>query len=314
MPRLLSPAASSSRPCVPASPASAADGLAVEVTNASEPVLCAEKDNVTIKLASPEVRSFRIEAAHPAYIGSAAATIARRRIGRALRRSISRRDLRGAGRRTSVTFYEDVEIWLTGFTFPNFWRPNDMPFRVGDRVENGIHLVQLWVRAPRARRGGAGALSVGRLLARRGRCRRRICGWSAYGSSFLIGPVEVEGRPIVKIREIEFDPETRTFRSPSRRRRRDASARQARPRAARPRRGLRPGDRRPAVRGAALDVRHRDQRRRRPHRAARGERQGLARGADHGLQGREGDRLWAGRLVPSRHNTSAPDHVFNRFR
>jgi hypothetical protein len=24
--------------------------------------------------------------------------------------------------------------------------------------------------------------------------------------------------------------------------------------------------------------------------------------------------LWAGRLVPSRHNTSAPDMVFNRFR
>jgi hypothetical protein len=24
--------------------------------------------------------------------------------------------------------------------------------------------------------------------------------------------------------------------------------------------------------------------------------------------------LWTGRLVPSRHNTSAPDLVFNRFR
>ena len=42
----------------------------MEVTNASEPVLCAEKDNVTIILAIENVRSFRIEAAHPAYIGS----------------------------------------------------------------------------------------------------------------------------------------------------------------------------------------------------------------------------------------------------
>ena len=49
--------------------ASAAD-LAVEVTNASEPVLCAEKDNVTINLASNEVRRFRIEAVHPAYAGA----------------------------------------------------------------------------------------------------------------------------------------------------------------------------------------------------------------------------------------------------
>ncbi len=44
--------------------------LAVEVTNASEPVLCAEKDNVTLNLASKDVRRFRIEAAHPAYIGT----------------------------------------------------------------------------------------------------------------------------------------------------------------------------------------------------------------------------------------------------
>ena len=49
--------------------ASAAD-LAVEVTNASEPVACAEKDNVTINLASSEVRRFRIEAVHPAYAGA----------------------------------------------------------------------------------------------------------------------------------------------------------------------------------------------------------------------------------------------------
>ena len=44
--------------------------LAVEVSNASEPVLCAEKDNVTLNLASKDVRRFRIEAAHPAYIGT----------------------------------------------------------------------------------------------------------------------------------------------------------------------------------------------------------------------------------------------------
>ncbi len=36
--------------------------------NESEPVLCAEKDNVTIKVVSPQVRRFQIEAAHPAYI------------------------------------------------------------------------------------------------------------------------------------------------------------------------------------------------------------------------------------------------------
>ena len=34
---------------------------------------------------------------------------------------------------------------------------------------------------------------------------------TAFGSSFLIGPVEVEGRPIVKIKEVAFDPKSRTF-------------------------------------------------------------------------------------------------------
>ncbi len=41
------------------------DGLAVEVVNTSEPVLCAEKDNVSLAFSSDKVRSFRIEAAHP---------------------------------------------------------------------------------------------------------------------------------------------------------------------------------------------------------------------------------------------------------
>ena len=48
--------------------ARAAGDVAVEVKNESEPVLCAEKDNVTIKVVSPEVRRFQIEAAHPAYV------------------------------------------------------------------------------------------------------------------------------------------------------------------------------------------------------------------------------------------------------
>ena len=50
--------------------AHAADDLAVDVQNASEPTLCAEKDNVYLKLTSPEVRRFTVEAVHPDYIGT----------------------------------------------------------------------------------------------------------------------------------------------------------------------------------------------------------------------------------------------------
>src|SRR4051812_40675090 len=52
------------------SPAHAADDIAVDVVNASEPTLCAEKDNVYLKLVSGQVRRFTVEAVHPAYIGT----------------------------------------------------------------------------------------------------------------------------------------------------------------------------------------------------------------------------------------------------
>ncbi len=50
-------------------PAPRPPGIPVDVINRSEPVLCAEKDNVAIALAATNVRAFRIEAAHPPYIG-----------------------------------------------------------------------------------------------------------------------------------------------------------------------------------------------------------------------------------------------------
>ena len=56
--------------CIASTHAQSAEPLAVEVSNASEPVLCAEKDNVTLNLAAKDVRRFRIEAAHPSYIGT----------------------------------------------------------------------------------------------------------------------------------------------------------------------------------------------------------------------------------------------------
>ena len=43
------------------------------------------------------------------------------------------------------TFWETPEFWLTGYTFPSFWRPNDVPVRVGDTVERGFHLIQFWM-------------------------------------------------------------------------------------------------------------------------------------------------------------------------
>jgi hypothetical protein len=287
------------------------DGLAVDVTNASEPVLCAEKDNVAINFASPEVRSFRIEANHPSYIGGL-------RQDRFEPDWTACEDISAATSSSppsrKVTFYETVDVWLTGFSFSNFWRPSDVSFRVGDRVERGLHLVQLWVR----RNERAEEVLV--IYPADGYWRIRPLppthlGWSAYGSSFLIGPVETEGRPIVNIKDVSFDAKTMTFTLTFTQGGRavvridtldqerlvlDVSFDQAI--AGKPFATLRSmyvtefnAD---VARIAAREA------------GARSWREEPIMTFDRA----KATDVWMGRLLPSRHNTSAPDIVFNRFR
>ncbi len=192
-------------PAVGASPA----GIAVEVANASEPVLCAEKDNITLNLTSDAVRRFRIEATHPAYLA-------------ALQRDnfaadwtacdmsadpIHKSEVKAPTRRT---LYEEPDLWVVGWTMPTYWRPATATVRIGDRVEKGLHLIQVWMIRPM---GGEEVLV---LYPQDGYWRIRPkapdgLAPTAFGSSFLIGPVEVEGRPIVKLRDVAFAPATRTF-------------------------------------------------------------------------------------------------------
>lgn len=182
------------------------DFLGVKVENLSEPVLCAEKDNVTLTFASPEVKQFRIEAVHPAYIN-------------ALQRDSYQPDWTACDFAANalaqppprkVTLYEGIDVWLTGYTFPNFWRDRKVPVRVGDKVNEDFHLIQVWVR----RNERSEEVLV--LYPTDGYWRARPLppkhlGWSSYGSSFLVGPVEHDGRPVVNISEVIFDPETLTF-------------------------------------------------------------------------------------------------------
>ena len=184
-------------------------GLAVEVTNGSEPVLCAEKDNVTLAFASPEARAFRIEAAHPAYIG----TLARDSFEADWTACDMSSDPAHASEvkvPTRRTLYEEPALWVVGWTLPTFWRPSTATVRIGDRVEQGLHLVQVWMIR---RMGGEEVLVFYpqdgywriRPLAPEGRAP------TAFGSSFLVGPVETDVRPIVKLKEIAFDPKAKRF-------------------------------------------------------------------------------------------------------
>jgi hypothetical protein len=295
----------------PLAAAQAADGLAVDILNASEPTLCAEKDNVYLKLQSGAVRHFTVEAVHPAYAG----TILVDRWAPDFTHCDMSSDPAFTFQARRVTLYETQDWWLVGLTFDKFWRPNQVPVRVGARVENGLHLLQLWTW----RDGRADEVLV--LYPADGYWRARPkppanLRWSAYGSSFLIGPVETEGRPFVDIKGVAYDPQTKTFTLDF-------------------------------VRGgsAALRVDTLNDERivldvslsqsigaQRPFAALRSMfvSEGNADVARVGWRAKDSQafrqeqvmvfkraaasELWAGRLVPSRHNTSAPDMIFRDFR
>ena len=289
--------------------AARAEPIAVEVVNASEPTLCAEKDNVYLQLRSVEVRQFTVVAEHPAYAG----TIVADRSAPDFRNCEMGGDPAFKAEPRRVTLYETGDLQLIGYTFSSFWRPNTVPVRVGNRVENGLHLLQLFVKY---RQRTEEVLVV---YPADGYWRARPLppphlGYSAYGSSFLVGPVETAGRPFVDIKEIAFDPATLTFRL--------AFARG----------------------GASLHVRSVDEERitieikldmaveaSRPFAALRSmfvtetnadvARAGWRTPGSQSYEDvsvmdfRRANALefWAGRRLPSRHNMSAPDMIFRDF-
>jgi hypothetical protein len=192
----------------PAQPPSS-EPLAVEVTNASTPMSCAEADNVIINFASADVRSFRIGAVPPAYIGSVGADSRTANWadceiiphGAEVPRPTERR----------VTFYESPFMWVTGYEVSDYWIRRDVPVRIGDRVEHNLTMLQLWVFV----QGKAEQVLV--LYPTTGYWRIHPLpppnlAWTSYGSSFVVGPIEARESPMVDLKEISFHPESRTFR------------------------------------------------------------------------------------------------------
>jgi hypothetical protein len=282
------------------------------VTNTSEPVLCAEKDNVTLNFTSPDVTAFRIEATHPAYLAGvqrdsfeADWTACDMSADPAVKSEV-----KAPVRRT---IYEEPGLWVVGWTMPTYWRPSTATVRIGDRVERGLHLLQVWMIRPM---GGEEVLVVYpqdgywrlRPLAPQGLAP------TAFGSSFLVGPVEVEGRPIVRLKELAFDPAARTF-TLSFERGGSATLRMAQVNQNR------------HVLDIALSAPIRDK----PFAALRSMfvtsfnndvaevslREPGAKGWRElpilGWTNARATDIWAGRTAISRHNTSSPDYVFSGF-
>jgi hypothetical protein len=287
----------------------AADPIAVEIVNASTPTLCTETDNVYLKLTSAAVRRFAIEAIHPAYAG----TIVADRTAPDFRNCDMSADPVYRAEPRRVTIFETGELQLIGYTFPSFWRPNTVPVRVGARVETGLHLLQLFVKF-RERTEEVLVLYPADGYWRARPLPPEHLSYSAYGSSFLIGPVETLGRPFVEIRDIAFDPAALTFRLAF----------------------ARGGEATLHVDAVdrehiALDVKFDTAIEGRPFAALRSMfvtetsadvaqvawrvNGGKAYEAAPIMSFGRADalELWAGRRLPSRHNTSAPDMIFRSF-
>jgi len=198
--------------------------------------------------------------------------------------------------------------------FPSFWRPATVPVRVGERVEQGLHLVQVYQRI------GQRMEEMLVVYPPDGYWRARPLpakhmGWTAYGSSFMIGPVTIEGRPVVAFKEIRFEPETKTFRFSFR----DGGEGSLRLDALDTDHislevelsGELPKDKPfAALRSMYVTETNNDAARvawREKNRARWGE------GHILDFRGGEATEFWLGRHVPSRHNMSAPDMTFSRF-
>jgi hypothetical protein len=293
-----------------AQPADMEEELQVRVENKSEPELCAEKDNIELDFFSSRLRRMQVQAVHPSYISM----IGTDRYAPDWSSCDLTHDPKFAAQARRLTFWETPEFWLIGYTFPSFWRPNTVPVRVGDRVEKGFHLVQLWM----SYRERAEEIMV--FYPPDGYWRTRPLPfedmrWTAYGSSFLIGPVETQQRPIVAFEEVAFEPDTRTFvlkfkRGGSARIRLDkidqerlvldVSYTDAMPEGL-PFASLRSMYAMQTMSDAARVA----------WRTKRGA--GWQEAEVIGFPGASATEFWVGRHLPSRHNLSAPDMVFGRF-
>jgi hypothetical protein len=252
-----------------------------------------------------------VQAIHPAYIGTLKEDLA---LPDFTDCDMSGDPVFNPGQPRQVTLYETPWISIIGQVYPGFWRPADVPVKVGDRVENGLHLIQVYQRI------GQRMEEMLVVYPPDGYWRARPLppahmGWTAYGSSFMIGPVSMEGRPVVALKEIRFDPETMTFHFPFRdggegslkldKLDKDHISLEVQLSG-----NLPAGKPFAALRSMYVTDINNDVSRVAFRQAGR-----TRWGEEHVLdyKGGEATEFWAGRYWPSRHNMSSPDMTFSRF-
>lgn len=190
----------------PSQAAQTAEPAMIEIVGASRATRCAEEDNVTIEMRGDAINGLTITALPPPYLStvttdSTAPDFSECQISSAA-------DYRFTPR--TVRLLDTPELRLIGHTFERFWRPDRVPFTIDGHEETGLHLVQVLVPW----RGQWLEILV--LYPADGYWRAKPLppphlADTAYGSSFLVGPIEDAGRPVVAFHRITFQPERRRF-------------------------------------------------------------------------------------------------------
>jgi hypothetical protein len=189
-----------------ATPALAAP-VAVSVEDKGRATLCAEEDNVYVGLSGPTVRRFEVAARQPVYGASLKSEVQKPDFSHCA--ITAAHDFAFTPRK--VTLYEDAKVMVRGVTYPRYWRPDQVEVEVAGRRDTGFHLLQIFIK-----RGGV-AQEVMVLHLADGYWRLRPLPLpqfktAVYGSSFLIGPIEESSRPFARIAKVTVDPKALTLR------------------------------------------------------------------------------------------------------
>ncbi|MEJ1159074.1 hypothetical protein [Prosthecomicrobium sp. N25] len=187
-----------------------AEPVAVDVANRSYATKCAEEDNIYYTLSGADIERFTVVARSPAYLDKVV-------------RDSTAPDFTDCGFGPApdappvkpyvpptAILHEDDQYIVKGVVYPDFWRPTVVPVKVGKLTQNFLHLVQVW------RKTAGGPIEFIVMYPQDGYWRLRPLPpfrmhEVAFGSSFLVGPVEESTRPFVAYKSVEFDPKTLTF-------------------------------------------------------------------------------------------------------
>jgi hypothetical protein len=178
----------------------------VTVKDKGVKTLCAEEDNVYATLSAPGLRSFTVEARHPAY-------------GAVLERDTAKPNFTDCTfqpqhdfklKPRKVILYDDGKVMIRGIEYSSYWRPTLVKVDVAGRKDQGFTLIQLLQKDGKAWQESLVLHAPDGYWRLRPLPLPQFKG-AVYGSSFLIGPVEESSRPYVRITEVRIDPKARRF-------------------------------------------------------------------------------------------------------